>query len=73
MTQQNEITEETTLQEVMSYPGAVEILQKYRLPCLFCPMAAMEIGELKIGEVARAYGIDSKALIEDLNKKISGR
>jgi len=31
-------------------------------------MMGFEIGMLKIGDTARAYGIDDKKLIEDLNK-----
>lgn len=73
MSQPNEITEEMTLREIMEFPGAVEILQKYRLPCLSCPMAAIEIAKVRIGEVARTYGIDVKALIRELNELISKR
>ena len=31
-------------------------------------MAVYEMGMLKIGEVARMYGIDLKGLLEELNK-----
>jgi hybrid cluster-associated redox disulfide protein len=70
MAQRNEITEDTTLADVMARPGAIQILAKYGLPCLACPMAAFEIGKLKIGAVARAYGIDAADLIKELNQKI---
>lgn len=69
MAQEAEITEDTTLADIMSRPGAVQILAKYGLPCLMCPMAAFEIGKLKIGAVAQAYGIDATELIKELNQK----
>ena len=64
----NRITEDTTLSDIPNLPGAGEVPAKYDLPCLYCPMAAYEIGMLKIGEVAKMYGIDIKRLIDDLNK-----
>jgi len=62
------ITESTTLTEILKSPEASKILAKYNLPCLHCPMAVYEMGMLKIGEVARMYGIDLKGLLEELNK-----
>jgi hypothetical protein len=63
-----EVTQDTLLADVLKIPGAEEILHKYNLPCMGCPMMGFEIGMLKIGDTARAYGIDYKKLIEDLNK-----
>lgn len=54
--------------EILEMPGAEEILAKHRVPCLTCPMAKMEIGQLKLGDVCRAYGIDVETLLKDLNK-----
>jgi hybrid cluster-associated redox disulfide protein len=68
-----EITKGTTIAEVLEYPGALEVLTKYRLPCLHCPMAALEIGKLRIGEVAYSYGIDADELIKELNQVIKSR
>lgn len=51
----------------MKHPKGFEILRKYGFPCLACPMAAVEISKLRIGEVARIYGIDLKKLLKDLN------
>ena len=62
-------TADTTLAEILKYPEAEKILLKYDLPCLHCPMAAYEMGMLKIGAIAKMYGIDLKSLLEDLNKK----
>jgi hybrid cluster-associated redox disulfide protein len=67
---ETKITESTTVAEVLEYPEAYEILAKYGLPCLHCPMATFEIRELKIGEVSKAYGIDADALIKELNQSI---
>lgn len=63
-----EINENTTLSDILKIEGAETILSKYELPCLHCPMAKMEMEKLKIGEVCRMYGIDSKSLLEDLNR-----
>ncbi len=65
------ITEETTLAEICKYSQAEKILIKYRLPCLHCPLAAMEMGQLKIGQICQKYNIDLKNLLEELNKNIS--
>ncbi len=68
MNQQKRVTENTTVEEIMRMPRGAEILAKHRLPCLTCPMAAYEIGSLKIGDVARLYGIDVKKLLDELNR-----
>jgi len=61
------ITKDTTLAEILKLPGAEEILAKYNLPCLGCPMAKFEIENLKIGQVTKIYGIDIKNLLKELN------
>ncbi len=65
------VTRETKLAEVMEIPGAMEVLSKHRLPCLFCPMASLEMSELEIGRVAEMYGIDADALLQELNEKLA--
>ena len=64
----SKIKENTRLAEILKLPKASKILVKYKLPCLHCPMAAYEIGMLKIGEVAKMYGIDIKSMLDELNK-----
>jgi len=64
------ISEDTTLAKILKYPEAEEILLKYNLPCLGCPFAKMEMGELKIGQVCQMYGIETKELLKDLNEKL---
>ncbi len=61
-------TKETILADILEMPGAKEILAKYKVPCLSCPMAQFEIQDLKIGDVCKMYGIDLKKLLADLNK-----
>lgn len=63
----NKITENTILAEILKYPETKEILAKYNLPCLTCPMAVFEIGVLKIGEVCKMYNIDLESLLRELN------
>jgi hypothetical protein len=62
------ITKDTTLAEVLEVKGAEDILNKHNFPCVSCPMAQMEMNELKIGDVCNNYGIELEPLLEDLNK-----
>lgn len=62
------INKNTTLEEILKLKGAEEILVKFNLPCLSCPMAAGEISGLQIGKVAEIYGLDLKNIIKELNK-----
>ncbi|MFH1904257.1 MAG: hypothetical protein ABIK53_01870 [bacterium] len=62
------VNENTTLSDILKIDGAEKMLSKYQLPCLHCPMAKMEMEKLKIGEVCKMYGIDTKSLLEDLNR-----
>ena len=64
------ITETMTLQEIYQYPKAKAILEKYNLPCLHCPMAQYELGELKLGAVAHKYGLDIDKLLKEINQAI---
>ncbi|PIP17732.1 MAG: hypothetical protein COX43_02695 [Parcubacteria group bacterium CG23_combo_of_CG06-09_8_20_14_all_35_9] len=68
----NKITKDTFIPEILEYPKAMEILAKYNLPCLGCPMAAFELGRLRLGEVCKMYEIDFEKLLEELNGVISG-
>lgn len=68
MNQPDKITEKTKLSQIMGLPGAIEILAKYSLPCLHCPMASFEMGELEVGQVAEMYRIDLRGLLKELNE-----
>ena len=68
MAEKIRVTKNTTLSKILKVPGAKDILSKYRLPCLHCPMAALEMGKLKIGRVTEAYGIKIDSLLEELNR-----
>lgn len=61
------ITKDTTLDELLNNPKAQKILVKYNLPCLNCPFAKFEMGNLKIGEVCKMYNIDFQKLLKELN------
>ncbi|HDN85183.1 MAG TPA: hypothetical protein ENG47_05470 [Candidatus Aerophobetes bacterium] len=60
-------TKSTTVAQILKHPKGRKILAKYHLPCLHCPMAAYEVGKLKIGEVARMYRINIQGLLTELN------
>lgn len=61
------ITKDTTIKRVLEIPGSEQILAKYKVPCLTCPMAQYEIGALKLGDVCNVYGINLTALLKALN------
>jgi hybrid cluster-associated redox disulfide protein len=65
------ITKNTPLEKILENPKLIKVLEKYSLPCLYCPLAKFEMKNLKIGEVAEMYGIDAEKLLEELNKKLS--
>ena len=62
------ITNETVLGDILEIKGSDKILSKYKVPCLSCPMAKMEMGTLKIGVICKTYGLDEKKLLQELNK-----
>ena len=64
----NKFTKDTTLAEVLKHPKAEEILQRYGMPCLSCPMAKREMNILKIGQIAVMYGIDPEKLLKEFNE-----
>jgi hypothetical protein len=57
----------TTLKKILEIKGADEILFKYSVPCMSCPMASFEIGKLEIGQVCKMYGLDCKKILKELN------
>ncbi|NQU82825.1 MAG: DUF1858 domain-containing protein [Parcubacteria group bacterium] len=67
-TKTKKITKDTTLGEVLELPGAEQILAKYKVPCLTCPMAQMEMGVLTIGNICKMYGVDLEGILKELNK-----
>jgi hybrid cluster-associated redox disulfide protein len=63
------IDSETTLKEILENSELAEVLEKYGLPCLSCPMAKFEMEKLKIGQVCQIYGLDLQRLLKELNQK----
>ncbi len=64
------ITKKTKLDKLLKNKKAEKILMEQGLPCVFCPFARFEAGELELGEVCDKYGIDSGKLIKTLNKNL---
>ncbi len=62
-----DFTEKTTLKEVLEFSGGEDVLVKYKVPCLGCPMAQMEMNDLTLKDICAAYRIDLKNLLLDLN------
>ncbi len=67
----NKFSKNSTLAEILGYPGIEKILAKHNLPCLWCPLARFEAESLKIGQICEVYQIDSEKLLKNLNKFIS--
>jgi hypothetical protein len=61
------ITENTKLAEILEYPLVEDILRKFNLPCLSCPMAKFELETLTLGQVSGAYGLDLENMLKELN------
>ncbi len=61
------INKNTTLKKILDIKGSDKILQKHKIPCLSCPMASVEMSVLKIGEIAKMYGLDLEKILKDLN------
>ncbi len=61
-------TEDTKLSEVLGSPEARKVIDKYRLPCMNCAMAAYEAKFLTLGQISKIYGLDIDGLLEELNE-----
>ena len=68
MTQHSKINSDTKLSEILSQPGATEILIRHQIPCLSCPFASQEMSELSLGMIAERYNLPLKEILEDLNR-----
>jgi len=64
------INSKTTLGEILKIKDSEEILHKFGVPCVSCPMAKFEMDTLKIGKVCKMYELDEKKILEELNKKV---
>lgn len=62
------ITEKTTLEKILELQKGEEILRENGVPCVSCPMAAMELSELKIGDVCKMYNLKLEKILKELNK-----
>jgi len=61
-------TKNTVLSKILKNSKAQDILAKYKLPCLNCAFARMEMDKLKIGEVCEMYRLDLKSLLSELSQ-----
>ncbi len=64
------ITKNTTLAEILDFPGTSEILIKYNVPCLSCPLARFELSMLRLSDICNKYSINIEELLKELNKNI---
>jgi len=68
----NKIDKNTPLGEILKIKSAKEILLKYRVPCLSCPMFSLE-RNITLGEVCALYNLDEKKIISQLQDLLKGR
>jgi hypothetical protein len=61
------VTKDTTLAQALKIPGAGKVLTGFQMPCMGCPMAAMEMERLKLGDICSMYGLDLKGILTKLN------
>lgn len=61
------ITSKTKLDKILKMKDGEEILHKNNVPCISCPMAPMEIDKLEIGQICKAYKLDLKKILKELN------
>ncbi len=64
-------SDKSTLGEVLNHKKGPELLAKYYVPCISCHMASSELDSLTLKDLAGAYGINIKGLINDLNSPVS--
>lgn len=61
------ITSKTTLAEIIKRKDADGILSANGVPCLACPMSAVEIDNLEIGKVCKMYKLNLEKILKELN------
>ena len=62
------ITKSTTLEKILELKNGEKILHKNNVPCVSCPMAPMELSDLKIGDVCKMYKLNLEKILKELNK-----
>lgn len=70
MSIETKITRESFLGEILKediLEKVTPILQKYKLPCVTCPIAALELKKLKIEDISKFYGIELENFLEEIN------
>lgn len=63
------IVKKSTLGEAFNHPNGKKILAKHGVPCVGCPMAAMELEKLTLQDIANRYSLDLKNLLKELNSQ----
>lgn len=62
-------TEESTLEDLLKGGVPMELLYKYGVPCIACPMAQFEMSMLKLKDIKNFYGVDIDSLLKEINKE----
>lgn len=59
----------TKLADIVQDKNNLEVLAKYGVPCVHCPMMKQEMTKLKIGDIAKMYCLDLEAILKELNSQ----
>jgi hypothetical protein len=62
------ITTKSTLTEILELKNGEDVLHKFGVPCMSCPMAKFEIGTLQIGQVCKMYKLPLEKILKELNE-----
>ena len=61
-------TEESTLGEILkNKTDAMQVLGKHGVPCVSCPMMALELNKLRLMDIGNMYGVNIEKLLQELN------
>ncbi len=63
------ITSKTKIAKLFAKKTLLNVLKKYEVPCVSCPIAKQEIDKNSIGYVCDIYGLPKEEIIKELNKK----
>ena len=64
---EKKVTKEMNIGDIArKYPDSIEVFAKHGMHCIGCAAAHFET----LAQGCKAHGIDTDALVEDLNKKI---
>ena len=62
------ITKDTTLAEILTVPGAYNLLASLGVPCMICPLMGQEMHFLTLENICKMYNLDLEKILKELEK-----